>query len=534
MKIVTIKTALEDSSDRFSTSVAFQMRGQQFTFTQVKTIALKIQAKLRKLGVKQGDRVALLSENRPEWAIAYLAIVSMGAVVVPLDAMLNKEDIFPLMDDSGAKATILSKNFIDFIQGQKILMEEFESLPNGSKLDNVAISLDDLAAIVYTSGTTGVPKGVMLTHKNIMSNVVAASSLFNFGPKDNFLSVLPMHHTFETTAGFLGPFYNGSKITYAESLKSHSLLRNMQETKVTIMCGVPLLYQLFFDGIMREVEEKGLGTLFTVLFTISRLFKNLIGINIGKYLFKMIHAKFGGKIKFFVSGGAAIDPQLVSSFDYMGFTILQGYGLTESSPILAANTLKHNQIGSVGKPLPGVEIRIAGTDPVGEILAFGPNIMKGYYKRKDISAKVVINGWLYTGDVGYLDEEGYLFITGRSKDVIVTSSGVNVYPGEVEFLLNKAISIKESCVMGSKVKEGLKKGSEEVFAIIVPDMEFFKKIKAEDDASVKHRIEMEVKEVNRKAPDFKRIAKYEIRYEELPKTRLKKVKRFKLKKELRI
>ncbi|MFH1683823.1 MAG: AMP-dependent synthetase/ligase [Candidatus Margulisiibacteriota bacterium] len=547
MEIITLKEMLERNAEKYRDLVAYQIRQdsgyRKYTYQQVFEQAKKLQGALEKFGVVKGDRVILLSENRPEWAISFLAITSMGAVVVPLDALLQKEELASLVTDSGAKAAIISQKFSDYIKGTVVegrgtIMEEFAQLrtpclPAGtanSQLRTNPITLDDLASIVYTSGTTGIPKGVMLTHRNIMSNVISVASLFDLGPKDNFLSVLPLHHTFETIAGFLGPFHEGCTVTYAESLKSHNLLRNMQETGVTIMCGVPLLYQLFYDGILREVEEKGLGNIFSVLFALSRFFRHIIGVNIGRSLFKTVHKKFGGQIRFFVSGGAALDPEVARNFDLMGFIILQGYGLSESSPVLACNTLKKNKIGSVGRAIPGVEIRIAGTDPVGEILAFGPNIMNGYYKRKELTSRVVVNGWLHTGDVGYLDEEGYLFITGRSKDVIVTGSGVNVYPEEIEFVLNKIPVVKESCVMGAKIKTGVRKGAEEVISLIVPD---FEKLGETSEEFVRKAISEEVRNLNRRMADYKRIARFIIRKEELPKTRLKKIKRFEIKKEIK-
>jgi len=541
MEFPTIKQLLEQKSEEYRSQIAFQIRQEQgfrqYTFGQVNVLAQKIQAALIKLGVKYSDRVALLSQNRPEWVISYLAIVSMGAVVVPLDAMLSKDEILLLLDDCGARAVILSQEFEAYIQGtkldkQKLFMEGFDNLSAAADLPKLSVKLDDLASLVYTSGTTGSAKGVMLTHGNIMSNVISVSSLFDFGPQDNFLSVLPLHHTFETTAGFLGPFYNGSTVTYTESLKSYNILRNMREAGVTIMCGVPLLFQLFYDGIMREVEEQGKQKLFSILLFVSKLFKHVIGLNIGKMLFSMVHKKFGSKIRFFVSGGAALDPALIKGFELLGFTILQGYGLTESAPILSCCTLKNNRIGSVGKPIPGVDLKISGTDLVGEILAFGPNIMKGYYKRKEYTSRVLVNGWLHTGDVGYLDEEGYLFITGRAKNVIVTSSGVNVYPQEIEFVLNKLPAVKESCVFGGKVLEGVRRGSEQVVALIVPDMEYFAKTNSTQEGFVFQAISEQVQTLNKNLADFKRIARFIIRKEELPKTRLKKIKRFELKKEL--
>ena len=216
----------------------------------------------------------------------------------------------------------------------------------------------------------------------------------------------------------------------------------------------------------------------------------------------------------------------------MGFTILQGYGMTESSPIITACTLKNNEIGSVGRVIEGVEVKITGSDPVGEIVAFGPNIMKGYYKQKELTSRILINGWLHTGDVGYIDDEGNLFITGRSKDVIVTASGVNVYPEEVEPALNKLEAIKESCVMGSVVKDGIRKGTEQVVAIIVPDKEYFEKLGITDEGSIKAEIEKEVNEFNKRVVDYRRIARFVVRHEDLPKTRILKIKRFLLKKEV--
>ncbi|HVN67810.1 MAG TPA: AMP-binding protein, partial [Candidatus Sulfotelmatobacter sp.] len=496
--------------------------------------AARLQKKLSELGVGVGDRVALLSENRPEWPIAYLAIAGMGAVVVPLDAMMKPDETRPLLDDAEPKAFVLSAKFLDHakgtrLAGKEVKMEDFDRLPLATELSTAHVDPDTLLAIVYTSGTTGSPKGVMLTHGNLLSNAVSGASCFQLGPGDNFLSVLPLHHTFETTGGFMAAFVTGCRVTYVESLKSYHLIQAMQETGVTLMLGVPLLYQLLFDGIMREVEEQGKAKIFSLLFTMSRSIKNLTGFNLGRRLFSVIHKKFGGKVRFFVSGGAAIDPDLIRNFDLMGFPLIQGYGLTESSPVLTACTLRDNVIGSVGRAIPGVEIKIAGDDVVGEILGRGPNIMKGYYKRQDLTDKVVIGGWLWTGDVGYLDESGHLFITGRTKDVIVTGSGVNVYPEELEFALKKVPAFKEVCVMGEKLKEGVRRGMEVVVAVIHPNYELFA---GRDEADIHAALAAEVNRFNQNTAEFKRIARFIVRREEFPKTRLLKIKRFELKKEL--
>ncbi len=529
MKIATTRQLLETNTKKFKDCVAFRRRRgeqfQEFSFQLVAELAARVSARLYELGVGPGDRVVISSENRPEWPIAFLAVTSLGAVAVPLDANSPKSELLPLIEDSGAAALILSEKTAELARGTKlaehwISMEDYEHLPL------LPVSLpeprpDDLASIVYTSGTTGQPKGVMLTHGNMIANALAGASCFEIGPADRFLSVLPLHHTFETTGGFLAAHSCGCSITYAESLKSYSLIRDLQETGVTIMLGVPLLYQLFFDGILRSAEEQGKKKLFALLFAVSRFCRDRLGLKIGKLLFAPVQKKFGGKIRFFVSGGAALDPELIGNFELLGFTMIQGYGLTESSPVLTACTPHANRAGSVGRPIPGVEIRIAGPETTGEIVATGPNIMRGYYKQPELTAKVLIDGWLYTGDLGYFDRDGFLFITGRSKDLIVTGSGVNVYPEEIETLLNKLPPVKESCVMGVTVAAGLRKGSEEVLAVVVPK-------EGKTEAEVKAAVDG----LNRKLTDYKRIARLIVRPAELPKTRILKVKRFELRKEL--
>ena len=530
-EILTLREMLEQNRKKFGGLTAFQIKRNnlyyQYSFKLVFELASALAGELKLRGVSHGDRVALLSENRPEWSIAYLAITSLGAVAVPLDALLTREEIENLLTDSGSRAMVVSRGLYEKHQLKlpRILMEEMEALPARPVLET-KVALEDLAAIVYTSGTTGTPKGVMLTHGNIMSNVLATSHLFAIGPGDNFLSVLPLHHTFETTAGFLGPFYMGACITYAESLKSYNLVKNMQETGVTIMCGVPLLYNLFFDGILREMEGKG-GVISAIFAFMRFLSRGLYSQGLRRMLFTMIHKKFGGKIRFFVSGGAAIDPDIIRGFELFGITLLQGYGLTESAPILACCTLENNRVGSVGRPVENVEIKITSE---GEIIARGPNIMQGYYKRPDLTAEIIKEGWLYTGDVGRRDEDGYLYITGRIKDIIVSGAGVNVYPEEIECFLNKIGGVKESCVLGVKVREGVRRGMEEVWAIVVPDYEFFKK--RVELSFIEQHIKEEIMKLNQKLAEYKRIAQVKIRSIELPKTTTRKVRRFQVRREM--
>ncbi|MBU1616259.1 MAG: AMP-binding protein [Candidatus Margulisbacteria bacterium] len=498
---------------------------QTFTFIDAAQAIAKIQSYLNSLGIVHGDRVVIMAENRPEWPLAYLAVTTYGAIAVPIDAVLKEEDVLPLLADCRPKATIVSQKISASHQGlfaglHLLIMERIATLPDPVSFDRPPLKASDVASIVYTSGTTGSPKGIVLTHWNLASNAQAVASLFKIGPGDNMLSVLPLSHTFETTAGFLAPFCRGSCITYTDSLKSNVLVKIMRETGVTIMCGVPMLYQIFFEGIMRQAEESGKKLLFDLLLRLSALFVDVIGVNISRSIFGMVHKKFGGKIRFFASGGAAISPELVYKFSLLGFTVLQGYGLTETSPIATVNDLSHNRIGSVGRPLPGVKVMIANKDGPGEILISGPNVMRGYYGRPDLTAEVMKDKWLKTGDVGYFDQDGYLFITGRIKEIIITGSGVNVYPDELEERLNKLPGVAESCVIGEKIREGIRQGTEKVIGVVVPK-------EGVSDAE----INQQVHELNRQLAEFKRV-NLVIRRRELPKTRLLKIKRLAVKKEL--
>lgn len=548
---MTIPLMLQRCVEKFGPLTALQMKGpynqyKKTTYNQLFDSVNKIGSYLVQNGVNKGDRVALLCENRPEWPLCYFGITNIGAVAVPFDPKLEPEEIFNLLENSGSSMIFVSESLLEKIDQiksrlpgltkvisiDKDLPKILSALPPATPTPCHPIVPDDIAAIIYTSGTTGAPKGVMLSHGNIMSNVVEVCPIFwMIAPGDNFLSVLPAYHTFAAIADMFASLYLGATTTYAESLKSYNLIQNMQETKVSILCGVPLLFNLFMDGIMREVEGKGPAAkmLFKILFSVSWLFKNFLRINAGRKLFKIVQDKFGGNIRFFVSGGAAIDPELLRKFDLMGFTIIQGYGLTETSPILAACRVEDNVLGSVGKALPGVELQISrpGPDGNGEIIARGPNIMKGYYKNKEATDEVIVDGWFHTGDLGRFDKDGNLYITGRCKDVIVLGSGINVYPDEVEFALSKSPFIKEVCVFGGTVKEGARKGTEEVRAAVHPDLE---RIKGEKPRTGKEEtrkfIGEEIERLGKTLTDYKRVVKYFISDEELPKTATRKIKRF--------
>ncbi|MFA6169517.1 MAG: AMP-binding protein [Candidatus Margulisiibacteriota bacterium] len=526
----TLKEIVDHSTVSFAAVPAFRGRLENgyrvITFSELPALLGRVQSHLLSLGLVRGDRVVIMAENRPEWPIAYLAVTTLGGIVVPIDAVLKPEEVAALLADCRPKFALVSQKISAAHQGtfaglHLILMERIFDLPAAAAPERPVLSGDDPASIVYTSGTTGSPKGIVLTHRNFCSNADSVASLFKITTSDNMLSVLPLSHTFEMTAGFLAPFSRGCCVTYADSLKSNILLKIMQETGITIMCGVPLLYQIFYEGILRQAEESGKRRLFELLFKLSAFFNDSIGINLGRIIFGMVHRKFGGKVRFFASGGAAISPELVRNFSLMGFTILQGYGLTETAPIATVNTFAANRLGSVGKPIPGVQVRIDGKEGPGEILISGPNVMKGYYNRPDLTREVLAGNWLKTGDVGYYDQDGFLFITGRVKEIIVTGSGINVYPEELENRLNKLPGVLESCVIGQKIREGIRKETELVVGVVVPKEEI------SDD-----EIRRQVNELNKQLAEFKRIARLIIRRRELPKTRLMKIKRLEIKKEL--
>ncbi len=558
-KILTVPKMLRTIREKYGANTALQMRDEEgkyrkYSYNQFVDLAKEVSCFLLSKGIRKDDKIALLSENRPEWPIVYFGIANIGAVVVPLDPKLEPNEIENLLENSDSTILFCSSSLMEKVKDIKGLPklkrpiieigENFENFLKTCENDRYIkdveknsneVQPNDLISIIYTSGTTGKPKGVMLSHKNILSNVGMVDPIFwMIGPGDNFLSVLPNYHTFETTAGMFCPLYKGATITYAESLKSYNLIRNMQETKTTVICAVPLLYKLFAEGIDRQIEEKGFiaKAFFAILKIAAKITRAVFRRNFGRLFFKMVHKKFGGKIRFFVSGGAALDPHLIKKFDEMGFTILQGYGITETSPILSACTLDNNVFGSVGKPLPGVEIKIvdASKDGIGEIIAKGPNVMLGYYKNEEATKEVFKDGWFFTGDLGKFDNNGNLYITGRCKDVIVLGSGVNVYPDEVEFALSKSPFIGEVCVFGHTIKSGVRKGMEEVRCVVVPNMEYFANWALKNEKTLTNELiyEMIGKEIDRiseQIAQYKRPSKCFVSFEPLPKTTTRKIKR---------
>jgi len=502
---------------------------------------------LKKLGVEKGDRVAILSESRPEWAIAFFGIVSCAGITVPMDIKLSDTEIEFILNNSGTKCVFVSKKLLPTILRIRPCLQSLQNIISFDDTTEEGINLlkdfkvpegeiahrdiqpDDTALIVYTSGTTGVAKGVELTYKNLLFEVMALDKYIHFSPKDNFLSILPLNHMLELTGGLIAPLYAGACITYCDSLKPEVIVKLMQETKTTTMLCVPLVLKMFHKGIFKKVD--GMRPLkkkmFYWMLGFSKFLLNF-NIRIGRLLFSELHRQFGGKLKCFVSGGAPLDPHVEEDFHALGFNILQGYGLTETSPVVTVNTFSERKYTSVGIPLKGVEIKIAKNkddDNEGEILVKGPNVMRGYYKKPKDTEEVFKDGWFYTGDIGYIDDDGFLYITGRVKNMIVLGGGKKVHPEEIEEVMSKSSLIKEICVVGKKATRGLKAGTEEVFAVIVPDEDAFAEEEKQNKEMIRNKITVEINRLSEHLASYKRISDFMLYFDELPKTSTRKVKR---------
>ena len=551
-EINDLKDMITQSARLFPNRPAFKIKNQAdtydiVTYSNYLSDINSLGTKLIDMGL-HGKKIAIISENRYEWCVSYLAVVNGTGIAVPLDRSLPENEIENLLERSEAECVIFSKKYEEVMQKIKqnnkrlkhfivmndpdttsflylySLISDGKSLieKNNKKFVNAKINNNDVAVIIFTSGTTSASKAVMLSHKNICSNIVATSSIAKVVPSDVALSFLPLHHTYECTLGFLTILYNGASIVHCDGLRY--IVQNLNESHATIMVCVPLLFENIHKKIFEQAKKTGkLKTLQTAI-KVNNTFKK-IGIDMSRILFKSVHKNLGGKIRLFICGAAAIDTQVAKDFNDLGIELLQGYGLTETSPLLAGNTDKDIDVTSTGKPIPGVEIDIINKDEdgIGEIIAKGPNIMLGYYNNKEATDEVLIDGWFHTGDLGMINEHGNLKITGRKKNVIVLKNGKNVFPEELEGLLNKDELIKESLVWGEEKGDG----DVTVNAKIVPNMETIKKKFGNlTDSQLNEKIKEIIKSVNHKLSSYKAIKKFEISFEEFVKTTTQKVKRF--------
>jgi long-chain acyl-CoA synthetase len=541
----TIYDTILNTCQRVPDKDAFIGRdGTRLSYREIENQIIRISGGLKSLGLQNKDRVGILSENCPEWGIAYLAVLAAGGIVVPFDGAWKETELEFAIKISGVKYLICSSKYRSALfeiirksnSALKLIGLESDFSPNLKELArsdpfiSKDISPEATAALIYTSGTTGDPKGVILTHANFLANLEGVVKALELYSDDIFLSVLPLHHTLEATCGFLLPLLAGSTIVYSRSLKSRDILDDIKNNSVTCLVAVPLLFEKMYKTIEKRLEELPLPKriYLKICYQISRLGWHL-NLNVGKFLFRGLHRKSGlGTIRMMVSGGAPLPKEIAEWFNLVGFTFLEGYGLTECAPVVAVNCPKSIRFGSVGPPLPNVEIDIDNPSPdgVGEIKVRGASTTPGYIDNPTATAALLIEGWLYTGDFGKMSR-GHLHITGRKKNLIVSAAGKNIYPEEIEAALHLSPFILESVIIGKKKDT---KMGEEVFAMVVPNLDEIKRhlahtgdIVPPDD--IRLIIDKEVQAVNDRLADYKRINRFEIRMDEFEKTSTRKIKR---------
>lgn len=553
LKNITIHDVLETINKKYGDATALQVKDKDGSYRKISYVhlgrrAVDVSSALLKLGLEKGDRVAIFSESRPEWAIAAFGIISCAGIIVPIDVKLSEKEVLFILNDSQAKYICVSEKYMGIINNLRtslphikniIFFDDSEATGEAILLKNLKmeegedkyrpIYPEDAALIVYTSGTTGIAKGVELSYKNLLFQVVAISEIISYSPKDQFLSILPLNHMLEITGGLIAPLYSGACITYCDSVKTTTLVSTMKETHTTAMICVPLILKMLHDSIFKKADKLSpvQRSFFQLLLSISR-FLLKFDIRAGKLFFKSVHNELGGRLRGFISGGAPLNLEVEINLNAMGFRVLQGYGLTETAPVISVNTYRHNRFGSVGRPLRGAEVEIikdSDNSREGEIITRGPHVMKGYYKNTEKTAEIIKDGWLYTGDIGYFDRDGFLHISGRSRNLIVLGAGKKVFPEEVEEVIGKSQYIKEICVLSNIAAQGVRKGCEEVYAVIVPNLDILEESERKDGQKVKDKISSEIARLSVNLAEYKRIMDFEIWHDELPKTATKKVKR---------
>lgn len=529
---------LKANAAKYGDKVALQIKrdGQyvRYTYAQVLDWACRFAFRLRNMGIGPQDHVGLWAESVPEWGLAYLGIHFAGAVVVPLDYQYQQEVVTSLLKFAGAKALVCAgerlgeaENVARELNLQVLTLdsggERFSPLKTPDDFHPHSYNPDDTMSLIFTSGTTGDPKGVMLSCQNLLSNAKAVIAEQWTSDEDVFICVLPLHHSYAFTGTFMTPILSGCTVTYQPVLKGPEILTAIRETGVTIMLGVPQLFngfaQAIQDAIARQPWLK--RAIFKALYSIARKGREWFNWNLGRRCFRFIHSRFGDSFRCFVSGGAKADRAVAAFFWNIGIPMLEGYGLTETSPVITCTPIGRYFPGSVGPCLKGTEVRIdnPNSEGIGEIVMRGPGLMKGYYKNQIATDEVVKDGWFYTGDLGYLDKNRFLYITGRAKEVIVLDSGKNVYPEEVERHYESDPLVKEVCVLGKKEEDGRIKS---LCALVVPDMEEVQRQKLN---SIHTEVKFRLENLSLKLPTYMRVNSFKIVSEPFPRTRLGKLKR---------
>jgi long-chain acyl-CoA synthetase len=544
-----LNIAATESPDAVALKYKRDRKWQTLDFKSLRERAWHVSEMLNTLGVSAGDRVALIRENSPEWYELYYGIVSIGAIAVPVDAGLREQEVSHILHDCGVSALFCSLKRLGLIsevggstyelKTVVVLDATNEDLPDHLTIgyhaydvmwaevseralsgkrafDQISPHVQSPASFMYTSGTTGRQKGAVLTHRNFISNVTGIAEAIEVRKTDNFLLILPLHHSFAFTTMLLLPVYAQCQVSMVENLKTIAV--NMAETSPTVLLAVPLLLEKMLARILSGVKKKPAGRL-------------MIHAGLTKVVGKKIHAGLGGALRLIVSGGAPISPSTLKSWNQLGFAIVEGYGITETAPVLTFNPPYAPRVGTVGKPIAGVEVKIANANPegVGEIIARGENVMQGYYKNPEETEKVLKDGWYYTGDLGFIDEKGYLVISGRKKSLIVNREGKNIYPEEIERQVLKSEFVLECLALG--YREPGEEVGERVGILLVPNQEVFDGMEGDGgkhltEAQIEEHVRSDVRRLLTELSDYKRPRRLQIRFAQFEKTTTQKIKRY--------
>ena len=552
MEIKDLKDMLNKTKKEYGEKIAYKIKNEEgkyrtITHREVRDMVDSLGTVLINLGLK-GKRIAIIGENRYEWEIAYLAIVCGTGIVVPLDKSLPENELEELIERSEVEAIFYSKKYeetiekIKYSQKNKLkhmismdlkkhfkgIYSQEELIETGEKLlekgnrefIDAIINEKEMSIMLFTSGTTSKSKVVALSHKNICSNLMDIGEVLNVTSDDVLLSILPIHHVFECTVGFLFSLYKGAQTVFCDGLRH--VVENLNEYQVTVMACVPAIYERIFMIIRKQLEKQG---------KLEEILKNeekykKASMEERKEVFKEIHDIIGGKIKLFISGAAALDSKIEEKYRLLGINIVQGYGLTETSPVVAIGTNKYYKTGSIGKTVPNVEAKIVdiNDEGIGELIVKGPNVMLGYYNNEEATKEVIKNGWFYTGDLAKIDEEGYIYICGRKKSVIVLKNGKNIFPEEMENLVNKIEGVKESFIFGKQQSED--KNDIKINVKIVFDRDIVRDVyKVQTDSEIQEVLSKKIKEINQTMPKYKSIKGILLTEEPLIKTTTNKIKR---------
>ena len=553
-----------ECAERWPNNVALELQRhdhiESCTYGELHSWAESVGRWITENNFAAGSRLAILADNHPRWVAAYLGVIASGCVAIPLDTALHDDQILKLLKDSGASAVFVDAKHVPVTRlavtelNVGLILTDPDRMTEPAAQDRflanlpdifkagpgafkpVSAKTDDLASLLYTSGTTADPKGVMLTHGNFLGEVDAVFNWVDIGPNDALLGVLPLFHVLALMANLLLPLVKGSRVVYLETLNTTELLKALNERNITAFAVVPQFFYLIHERVFQEIKKRGTITqkVFGAMVALNRTLRKF-GINAGPILFRKIHDTLGPKMRYFATGGSRFDPAIAQDFYNLGIDVMQALGLTETAAAIYVNSPGDIVIGSCGKAMKGVEGKIVDPQPqeeggpsVGELAVRGPMVMKGYWNRPDATSAVMRDGWFLTGDLGYFDSRGNLFLTGRKKEVIVLSNGKNVYPEEIEAHYLKSPFIKEIAVMGLEGKPG--EGGDRLHAVIVPNFEELRRRKI---VNAKEVIRFDIEGLSPQIASTKRINSYEIWQEDLPRTTTRKIKRFEVQKRVK-